>query len=411
TTAEEMEGPQYLTPFQRNDIDGRTREHTVQIDYMNPFGGTTHLLETGGKAVWRRNSSLSSLFGGSSESTATESETDRSDLTQKQDIYALYASYMAHLNNWNLTAGLRYEHTDMGIDFHWGDLKNFMTALNDVVPNAAVSYNFSNSSNLRIAYQMRITRPSLNSVNPYQLTITPNKVEMGNPDLSSEKSNKVSITYSNFGRVIGGNIGAEYSAVNNAISNYTYYDNGIQYSTYANIGHERRFALTGYLAWTIIPRMQLSVNARLTHANLKSYYPELENSGWNLNYGANWNYSLDSGFKFDVYGGQETRNHMLQGYNNGWYYYGLGISKSFLKNDALTLNLSASSFLQSKSTYRYVTEFDGIKTTQDWSNYNWNVGLTVSWNFGSLQGGVKQASKSISNDDQTTVGNKSGTSL
>ncbi len=59
---------------------------------------------------------------------------------------------------------------------------------------------------------MRISRPSLNQVTiPFQLKLTDNMVQMGNPDLTSERSNKITLTYTNFGRTFGGNVSIEYS--------------------------------------------------------------------------------------------------------------------------------------------------------------------------------------------------------
>lgn len=258
---------------------------------------------------------------------------------------------------------------------------------------------------------MRISRPTLSQVNPYKWSYVPQNVEMGNPDLSSEKANKISLTYSNFGRTLGGNIGMEYSSINNAIASYYFSADGINYRTYANIGHNRHLSLQGFITWSIIPRMQVNINARLTNERLSSKNPDLKNSGWSLNYGADWNYSLSSGFKFNVYGGQTTRNYNLQGYDSGWYYYGFGISKSFLKNDALTLSANASSFLQSKRNYRQFTHTENFISKGVFSNDCWNAGITLSWNFGNLKSDVKKTSVTINNDDKSSVSNKNSGGL
>lgn len=404
----EHSGDITVSPFERMDTRGKNNEHTLQFDYINPFGGDTHLFETGAKAIFRRNGADSYELRGDDENSATESLSEKSALTQIQDIYAAYAAYNGKYGDLSLTAGMRYEHTRMGIEYHWGDMTDFMNHLNDLVPNAAVSYNFSSSSNIRVAYQMRISRPSLRQVNPFQQNYIPNYIEMGNPDLSSEKSNKMSVTYSNFGRTVGGNVGLEYSTIDNSITHCYYTEGDTFFSTYANMGHERRLAFFGFLNWTIIPRMQLSVNARLTRQMYSSPEEGLGNNGWNFNYGANWNYSTASGFKFNAYGGQSTRNYNLTGYNEGWYYYGLGISKSFLKEKALTLTVNANNFLQKYNVFKSVTEIDGFKSTFSNKNSNWNVGISLSWRFGSLKSDVKKTDVSISNDDKSSVGGKAG---
>lgn len=404
---EKSSGVSLADPYEKMLNKDFNNEHTIQLDYENPFGDGKHKLELGGKAVWRRNNTDSYNLNGDSGSTAEL--TDKSDLTQIQDIYAAYASYTGKFGNLSANAGVRYEHTRMGINFHYGDTPDFLNHLNDVVPNAGLTYSFSYTSNLRLAYQMRISRPSLSQVNPFKQTFTPNQVTMGNPNLSSEKSNKVSLTYTNFGSVFGGNIGIEYSSIDNSIAHtYTMIDD-VLYESYGNMGHDRRIAIFGMCNWTIIPRMQFMVNARLIRQMFSA--EEMSNKGWNLNYGANWNYSLQSGFKFNLYGGQKTRSYNLTGYNDGYYYYGLGISKDFLKNDAMTVTLSANNFLQGHNTYRTVTDTKGIRTTGEYKNSNWNVGISLSWRFGSLKSDVKKTDKSINNDDKSSFGAKSGNGL
>ena len=400
-------GMQITSPYQWMQSKDLSNEHTVQADYINPFADGDHIIEAGAKAVWRRNNGLYDNIKGENQGNAIATPSDQSDIMQIQDIYAAYASYNGKFGNVSTNAGVRYEHTYMGIDYRTGDIPDFRNRLNDIVPNAALTYSFSMASNIRLAYQMRISRPSLKQVNPYQPEFMPNFIETGNPGLQSEKSNKVSLTYTNFGTVAGGNIGIEYAAIDNAISPFYYTKDDITYESVANIGHDRRLAFFGFFNWTIIPRMQVSVNARLTRQMFSSHTPDLKNCGWNLNYGANWNYSLASGFKFNLYGGQNTRNYNLQGYSNGWYYYGLGVSKDFLKENALTVSINANNFLQSHTNYISVVATDNLRTSSTYKNHNWNVGFSLSWNFGSLKSDVKKTDASINNDDKSSVGGKS----
>ncbi len=407
-TVFESYGYELVSPFERMSTKGFDNEHTLQFDYINPFDSEHHTLESGAKGIWRRNLGKSYEMTGENKESAVESLTDRSDLIQKQDIYALYASYTGKFNRFSFNAGLRFEHTNMGIDYRWGEIPDFMNHLNDLVPNLAVTYMFSPSSNLRLAYQMRISRPSLKQVNPFRQNYLPNYVECGNPELESERSNKISLTYSNFGRIIGGNVGAEYSSINNAISRTYSLEGDTFIESYGNIGHNRYFAVFGFMNWNIIQGMQFSVNARLTHQSFASCDENLSNSGWNVNYGANWNYRLKSGYLFNVYGGQSSRNYTLNGYTSGWYYYGVGISKSFLKEDALTLTVNANDFLKKNYNFSMKNDIEGFSNSLNNRFTNWNVGINISWRFGSLKSDVKKTDISISNDDKSSIGAKSG---
>lgn len=406
TYPSEYEGILISSPFMNTDNDGHNNEHTVQLDYINPFADNRHTLETGGKLIFRRNPAKSYSFQGMSHESAVE--TERTDLTQKQDVYAAYLAYTGRFGSFNANAGVRYEHTAMGIDFHLGDATDFLNYLNDVVPNVALTYLFSHSSNLRLSYQMRISRPSLDQVNPFRINYLPGVVECGNPDLESERSNKVTLTYTNFSSVIGGNVAIEYAEVGNAISRYQFTEGDDQITTYANIGHNRQIALSGFLNWNIMKGMQFSVNGRLAHIDLKSDFPALSNKGVSFNYGANWNYSLPSKLRFSAYGGQSTRRHTLQGWRSGWYYYGIGISKEFFSRNPLTASINLGNFLQSTTRYRSLTTTDSQISRTCYTNSNWNIGVSVSWTFGNLKDDVKKTSTSINNDDRNKGESKQG---
>ncbi len=83
------------------------------------------------------------------------------------------------------------------------------------------------------------------------------------------------------------------------------------------------------------------------------------------------------------------------------------MSKDFLKENALTVSINANNFLQSHTNYISVVATDNLRTSSTYKNHNWNVGFSLSWNFGSLKSDVKKTDASINNDDKSSVGGKS----
>lgn len=400
----------FYTPdlFERSLTTAYNREHTAQIDYSNPLDGEHHLIETGLKAIWRPNSSIGSTWDGADEASAVWNPDNHTDLRQNVDIYAAYASYTGRFNAFSVKGGLRYEHTRMGIDYHAGEIPDFTTYLNDLVPNAALSYNFNMATSLRLAYQMRISRPSINQVNPFRQTLGSQMVQFGNPDLRSERSNKVSLTYSSFGRTVGGSIGIECSMRNNTISEFTYIEDNIRNVTYANLGRRTRTSLNGFLTWSVLHGMRLVLNGRIDYIDLSAPSASLHNSGWSGNWSANWNYSLPRNWETSAYGGQSFRNINLQGHSDGWYYYGIAISKSLLADKSLRLSLNANSFLQSSQSFKTFTWTEDTAVRNTWTNRNWSVGLNVSWNFGKLNSQVRKTAAELDYDDTVNTGSKGG---
>ena len=388
------------------------RGHTVQADYANNFNSKHHLMEVGVKGIFRHNTALSDYYYGKQAEDLVKFPLQSSNLMQPQNIYAAYASYTGSFGNFGVIGGLRYEHTVMGVTERINSMQHFRNHLNDWVPNAALTWSFSPASNLRLAYQMRISRPSIEQVNPFELSFTPYEVRRGNTDLTSERSHILSLKYSSFGRVAGGTIGVEYNRSDNAISSYSFLEQRDGINTlvtfFANIGKRQDVALTGLFTWSIIKGMNIALNGRLAYNTLKAPSEGYRNHGWSGNIGGNWNYTVAEVYKFSAYGAWNSRSVSIQGYGPSFYYYGLSAARDFLADKSLTLSVSANNFLQKDMKYVSHTESHNAIYDNVGKNLNsWTVGISLSWKFGSLKAQVKKTGVEITNDDINSASNKS----
>lgn len=401
-------------PYQKNENTTYQREHTITADYLQPIKDDRHKIETGAKGIFRHNSQITEMSTGLDPDHMHVVTDDMGRTNQIQNIYALYASYNGNFfDKISVTAGLRYEHTYMGLDFPMGNYESFRRDLNDIVPNAAVSYMFGPATNLRLAYQMRINRPAINQLNPTVFQMTQTMATVGNPNLTSEHYNSLSLTYTNFGRVIGGNIGINLYQSNNTIESYDYFRDGVTYSTYGNFGRNQKAELTGFLNWNVNNSMSVSLNGSINYTIIKSHDSLIQNHGWNGQYGGNFNYTGPWNVKYSLYGGQMTGMVRLQGKFNGWNYYGLGISKSFLKDDALTIAINASNFFTKYSHFKNTNWSKDHFTQFKAHNRAWNVGISIIWNFGHLKDQVKKTGARLENNDtkSTETGGQQGIGL
>lgn len=377
----------------RNVNDNSTDRHLVQIDYSNPFS-SHHLLEAGAKAQIERMRGNSFPLYGDTYDSMTIQDNDHVDMEQFRDMAALYASYTGNFGNFSGRAGLRWEYTHTGVDYKIRPTgyTDFTTILNDLIPNASLTYSFTSASNLRLAYQMRISRPDLWQLNPYRNEMTTNQVSYGNPDLDTQKSNQVSLTFSNYGGKIGGNVGVSYSHTSNSIEQRVFIQDGIFHSTYANIGRYQWVNLNGYLSWTIITDMQFSLYAGLNYEDYRATSPEFSTTrnGWSGNFNANFNYTLPCRLRLSAFGGAGTPWISIQSDGSGWSYYGVQASRSFLKNDALTINVYAQNFINPRNRNTTTTEAPGMRsvTTYDFSQFH--IGFGITFRFGSLSSDVKR---------------------
>ena len=386
-----------------NVRDNSTMRHTAQIDYTNPFGGN-HTLEAGAKAELQRSRGNSyPLYGMTYESMAI-ADGEHVKMTQFQDIVALYASYTGTFGNFSGRAGLRWEYTHTGIDYKIRPegYRDFTSVLNDLVPNLSLTYKFTSASNLRLAYQMRISRPGIWQLNPYRNEMTTNRVDYGNPNLDSQHSNQMSLTYSNYGGRVSGNVGIAYAHTKNSIEGYDFIKDGVFYSTYANIGRYQWLNLNGYFSWTIITDMQFSLYAGVNYEDYRADSPELKTSrsGWSGNFNANFDYTLPCRLRLSAFGGAGTRWIGLQQEGSAWNYYGVQASRSFLRNDALTVNVYAQNFFNPRHSSRSVTEATGMRSVSVYNYAQWHVGIGLSFRFGSLKSDVKRTAANIESDVQ-----------
>lgn len=388
-------------PFELNLSDARMHRHAAQLDYANPLGDK-HLLEAGLKGTWERSSSYSSPFYGTSQSDAQVRESDIVDMDRLEDIMAAYLSYSGSYGKWNTKAGLRYEYSRLGLRYHIGDYPDFTTNLNDLVPNAAVSYNFNYASNIRAAYQMRIQRPSISRLNPYRNTMNVNQVRYGNPDLESEKYHNVSVSYSNYmGRLSGSGV-ISYRRADNAITDYQFFEDDILNTTYANIGHSQMTTLSGNLQWAALPSLNFGVYLSGYYTDLKANSPQLKasNSGWGGNFNVNVDYTFPFRLRLSANGGGGTGWIDLQGKGSGWSFYNLSLSRSFLKNDALSVTAYASNFFQPYKSGTYTQNSETSRTSVTYRFRQWRIGGSISFRFGALRSDVKRTSAILDNELQ-----------
>jgi len=393
----------YSTPFPvlYNESQNPSNEHTVQADYTFPFAGH-YTLESGAKGIFRRNSGDGFYLGGVSvDELVPVSDGTYSivNLKQHQDVGAVYASLSGKWNSITAKAGLRYEHTRTALRYRTPGYEDFTSHLNDVVPNAAIAYNFAPVHSLRLSYQMRIRRPSINELNPFRTYVFSDMVQMGNPGLNSEKSHNVSLTYSNFIGFVSLNLTASYRFSDNMISPYTYLDDNIYYTTYANSGKFNEGALSAYIGFRFSPKVNLNINGTARYKDFNFAVANISNHGWEGSFGGDFNWMMPWDMTFNAYGGMMTKSITLQGSNTGWHYYGLAISKALLKENRLKLSLSANNFIVPNTSFNNTTSSYNYYSKTHFSVPAWNVGLSVSYTFGGLQSGVKKTASSIVNDD------------
>lgn len=388
------------------DNNAHTSEHTAQIDYVNPINDM-HYVDAGMKYILRDNVSDSKYFLQQDNGEMVQSENLSSKFDQGQNILAAYADYQLKWKKFGFKAGVRYEHTFMDVKYDLQPERNFDAGFNDVVPSANLSYMIGNTSSIRANYNMRINRPGIWYLNPFRDESNPTSVSYGNPDLDTEKAHVIGLTYSSFSAKFSMNLGLNYTFKNNGIERYSFMNNGILESTYKNAGKQQNTRLSMWVNWNPGNKTRISINAAGSYADFKSTELDTRNSGFYGNLYGNIQQTLPLDLRLSFYGGGSTPYISLQGKGSSYYFYGLNLSRSFLKEKRLNISIFASNFFNKYQTYGSETLTDTFRSWSNNKNYSLSYGMSISWRFGELKAQVKKTTRSINNDDVKSGGGNS----
>ena len=138
------------------------------------------------------------------------------------------------------------------------------------------------------------------------------------------------------------------------------------------------------------------------HIKQKDSQTGLEHSRWSSWNTINFTQKLPWKLTFGLNGGFNIGNEVesVYAYSEPSHYWYASLSRSFLKEDRLSVRLSAGNLfgpdLRSYPSHTVQGDFRG---TQTWLGSQRHVGISISWRFGSLRGGVKSVDRTIENDD------------
>ena len=389
-------------PFDLNnqyfDNDAHTSEHTGQIDYVNPIN-RHHYIDAGLKYIYRSNDSDSKFFNLDPNGNMQQDINQSNFFNQGQDILAAYADYQLKWKKLGFKAGVRYEHTFMDVEYKLSPERNFNADFNDIVPAVNLAYMFSPTTSLRANYNMRINRPSIWYLNPFRDTSNPNMVKYGNPDLETEKAHMLGLTYSTFSAKFSANIGLNYMFTNNGIEGYSFMKDGILEQTYRNAGKKQITRMSVWMNWNPGRTTRLSVNLDGSYSDFKSDQLNTRNSGFAGNFFANAQQTLPWDLRLSIYGGGSTKSVSLQGEGSSYNYYGVSLSKSFLKEKRLNVSINGSNLFNKYNTYRSETVTETFRSWNYSKSHSMRYGINISWRFGDMKTRVKDTVRSIHNDD------------
>jgi outer membrane receptor protein involved in Fe transport len=413
-------GGNETTSRRRNDNDSYNQEMTAQIDYQSPTA-KNQLLEVGVKNIYRKVNSQYGYFitKGDINNFVPDTTQKANNFNYNQNVASGYATYTIGLpKGFTLKPGVRYEYTTINAEFTQNDIKNpNIPNYGVLVPSVNLSRKFDNGNVLKLAYNRRIQRPSLQFLNPNRQAPNPLQATQGNPQLRPEYTNNYEIGYST---VVKQKVNLNMSAfVRNTTGSIQAFRtpslNGDTILTsFANIGKEDAY---GASVFASVNAGKLTLNGgvdtyyAVLNNNLEDPLYAASNKGFVINGRVQASYAFNKQWAlqgFSFFRGQQVQ---LQGYQSGFGIYSLNIRRSFADNRG-GIGFGAENFFTSTRSFR--NEINTPLLTQNSTNVVkiLNFKVNISYRIGKLTVDQRPRNrKGVSNDDLKEGGDNGGGGL
>ena len=396
---EELNYPSYQ---QKSDNKSSGQTHTFQLDYFDPLT-EMHQIETGVKAVYRRNFSESDILRDTTLAAQPQWYEDLArlnDLDYNQYIMGVYAGYLFKYKKTSTKAGVRGEYTWNDGVFKSRENVKFDNTFFNIIPYINFSYSLTPAKSIKASYTQRLYRPSIWLLNPFVNDVNPDNISYGNPELDAEIAHSFNVTYSNFSQKFNFNVALNASITDNAIEYYSFVSDGVLHSTYGNIGSNQRYGGTVYASYRPSGKVNVYINTRFNYSFIEAS-DDLSRSNEGFNAGGNLgaNFMLWKGGSVSTNFGGQTPYIMLQGKGSAYFYTQFGVTQKILK-DKVDIGCYISDPFWKKIYYKF--DYDDPTYTMHSENYRFGqtVRLSVTWRFGKMNTQVKKARRGITNDDQ-----------
>ncbi len=397
------------------------QEVTIQADYQTPIS-TNQLLEFGGKNISRKVSSdYKYLFasGADGEYVVNPNSTLANIFNYDQNITGGYFSYTySTKSGYSMKAGSRYEYTTINATFATEKPPVVIPSYGVTVPSINLSKRLKNGNTLKIAYNQRIQRPSIQFLNPNIQASNTTNITVGNPSLAPEYTNNYELSYSTSVKGSSLNLSTFVRNTDNAIQSVRDVigknpnDPDTIRTTYKNIGREDAYGGSLFANINISNKLSINGGGDFYYAMLKNNDPNpnynASNQGWVVSGRLFGSYTLTKGWGLQFFTFARGRQVQLQGIQGSFYVYSLSLRKELL-NKKGSLGFGAEQFFTPAmriNSYTVSPTIDQHSTTE---MRNMNFKVTFSYRIGKMSfDAPRKRKKSIDNDDLKDGGGDGG---
>ena len=335
--------------------------YTAKIDYEKEglLGGKVGV----GSKLSRVDSDNTFLFFDEINGEITQNDGFSNEFRYEEMVYAGYIDYSRAINEkWNVTVGLRAEHTDI-----LGILTTYVDSLQappvdtsylSWFPNAGVTWQVAPKHMLSLNYGRRINRPDYNVLNPFNNRLSQLSYEKGNPFLRPEIVNNIELGYTMAYRY---NFKLGYSKTIDQITRLIgpdEEDDRAGFITWENLAEQTVYSVNISAPVQIVKGWDAYFNAGASYLDNQANYGDtaiVDLQAFTYSIYTQHTFALPFGFKGEVsgyYSGPGIWGGVFE-YESNWS-LNLGLQRKFL-NDQLNVRLSGNDLF-------YETGWDGVSS-------------------------------------------------
>ncbi len=386
-----------INNYLKNINESANKETTFQVDYQNPIG-KTQIIEFGGKQILRQVSSDYQSFTANSSNLYNPVGGDV--FNYDQNVSAGYFSYtLSTSSKYSFKTGLRYEYTNVDAAFINAAQPAFSLSYGALVPSINVSKKLASGNTVKLAYNRRIQRPSLQFLNPNVQAANPFNITVGNPNLDPEFTNNLELGYSTFIKNSSLGVSAFLRNTNNSIQSVRdLLGTDTIRTTFANIGKENAYGMSLYSSINLSNKLTLNGGIDSYYAVLNNTSSNTSNQGFVFNIRAMGSYKIGNGLSFEGFGFYRSGQVQLQGKQGGFSIYNLNLRKDINQKRG-TIGLGAENFFGKSITIRNSLNTPTLTQSSTDVRNNLSFRVTFSYRIGNLSNTQTRKKKAVSNDD------------
>lgn len=382
------------------------QEITLQADYQFPIN-PTGIVELGAKDIIRSASSDYTVDLADSNSSNYQPYAfgfKSNNFSYNQNVLGSYLSInQTFAKHYTILFGGRYEYTSINAHFQ-GQSDLNIPEYGILVPSLNFIDRFKNGSSIKVGFNRRIQRPSIQFLNPNVQAANPLNISEGNPLLKPEFTNNYELGYSTYIKGISFNLSSFIRSTTGAIQSFREIKGSDTIlTTYLNAGSETAYGFNLSIGINLGNRLNLNGGTDVFYDVLKNNNSipiyNASNQGWVGNFRLFGGYNFNKGWGLQFFTFYRGSVVQLQGSQGGFYVYSLALKKDFL-NKKGSIGFGADNFFTQAVRINTIQNSPQLSQNSTNTLHNTNFKITFSYRIGKMLAPKKKITPiSINNDD------------